>query len=104
MRRTLLLLLLTVLAVPLGTACATFEVITPAVAGGPDYIILKTLGSREKIYDCYSKPGEVWDPTCVLVKYRVGLHSGERMDKKAIRKEDRVDAYKKKRRGDDGDE
>jgi hypothetical protein len=47
---------------------------------------------------------EVWDPTCVLVKYRVGLHSGERMDKKAIRKEDRVDAYKKKRRGDDGDE
>ena len=101
MRRALLGVLLALLAVPLSTACATFEVITPQVVGGPDYIILKTLGSREKIYDCYSKPGEVWDPTCVLVKYRGSLHAGEDLERKAIRKEDRVNTYRNKRRGDD---
>ena len=75
--------------------------VTPAVAGGSDYILLK---SREKIDDCYSNPGEVWDPTYFLVKYRVGLHSGERVDKRANRKKDPVDAHKTKRRGEAGGE
>jgi hypothetical protein len=104
MRRFLPLIPLLLLTASLSTGCATFEVITPQVSGGPDYIILKTVGNREKIYDCYSKPGEVWDPTCVRVKYRTAPHAGERLEKKAIRKEDRVDAYEKRRRGDDDDE
>jgi len=100
MRPVLALIPLLLLTALLLTGCATFEIVTPQVRGGPDYIILKTVGNQEKIYDCYSKPGDVWDPTCVRVKYRAA-HTGERLEKKAIRKEDRVDDYKEKRRGDD---
>jgi hypothetical protein len=87
-------ILIGVLAASL-SGCATFTVVTPQKEAGPDYIVLKTIGNREKIYDCYSKPGDVWDPTCVLVKYR---QSGIAQERRAIRKEDQVDDYEEKRR------
>lgn len=34
------------------------------------YVLLKTLGAREWVYDCYSKPEGRWDPTCVQVAMR----------------------------------
>ncbi len=82
--------------------CATFALYMPAKEGGPDYVIVKTLGNNEKVYDCYSNPnGDVWDPTCVKVKFR---QQGVAQEKRGVRTEERVDDYKDKRKSRRGEE
>lgn len=86
--------------------CATFTLYMPEREEGPDYVIVKTIGSTEKVFDCYSAPnGEVWDPTCVRVRFR---QAGIEQEKRGVRTEERVDDYedrrKKRRGGDDDDE
>jgi len=51
------------------SGCATYSVyIHDDESDYNHYVLLKTGPAKETLWDCYSRPGKKWDPTCVRVK------------------------------------
>jgi hypothetical protein len=51
-------------------SCASYSVYTRDGEKGPDYVVLKVLGNRESVFDCYSYVDGGWQPTCVKVRFK----------------------------------
>lgn len=63
------------------SGCATYMVQMKLSddANGADYVIMKTNGDREKVFDCLSRPnGTDWDPTCVKVKFKTNVGDADK--------------------------
>lgn len=65
-------------AVAAGSGCATYSVyIHDDESDYNHYVLLKTGAVKETLWDCYSRPGKKWDPTCVKVKMRRAVRDEE---------------------------
>jgi hypothetical protein len=71
----LLAILLLVATAGVGSGCATYTVyIHDKETDYNHYVLLRNGAIRETLWDCYSRPGKKWDPTCVRVKMKRAVH------------------------------